>query len=29
LFEASSHAPFREEPDRFNDVLDEFLAALS
>lgn len=28
LFEASSHAPFWEEPDRFNAVLGEFLESL-
>ncbi len=28
VFEASSHAPFWEEPERFNAVLDEFLARL-
>jgi len=28
LFEASSHAPFWEEPDRFNAVLENFLAGL-
>lgn len=29
LFEASSHAPFLEEPDRFNAVLGDFLEGLS
>lgn len=29
LFEASSHAPFWEEPDRFNAVLEDFLAGLN